>query len=102
MPDVMPAPRLAVNGLRGRELPLQRVRDLRADSDRLLRWYAESARDLPWRAPGTPAWHILVSEVMLQQTPVVRVLPAWERWCARWPTPAALNDDPPGEAVLAW
>jgi A/G-specific adenine glycosylase len=39
---------------------------------------------------------------MLQQTPVVRVLPAWERWCARWPTPAALSADPPGEAVLAW
>lgn len=68
----------------------------------LVDWFAEHARDLPWRQPGTPAWHVLVSEVMLQQTPVVRVLPAYRAWLERWPTPAALAADPPGEAVRMW
>ena len=66
------------------------------------RWYEENARDLPWRKPGTSAWAVLVSEVMLQQTPVVRVLPAWEAWLARWPVPAALADDTPAEAIRMW
>ncbi len=48
------------------------------------------------------AWPILVSEVMLQQTPVTRVVPVWEQWLARWPTPAALAADPPGEAIRMW
>jgi A/G-specific adenine glycosylase len=65
-------------------------------------WYAGAARDLPWRRPGTCAWGVLVSEVMLQQTPVARVVPVWERWLARWPSPAALAADEPGEAVRAW
>ena len=65
-------------------------------------WYAEAARDLPWRLPGTSAWAVLVSEVMLQQTPVARVLPAYEAWLERWPTPAALAADEPGEAVRMW
>jgi A/G-specific adenine glycosylase len=67
-----------------------------------LEWYDENARDLPWRAPGVGAWAILVSEVMLQQTPVVRVLPAWRAWLARWPTPAALAADTPAEAIRMW
>ena len=54
----------------------------RRDGHRLVRPHA---RDLPWRQPGTGAWGVLVSEVMLQQTPVVRVLPAWRAWMARWP-----------------
>ena len=45
---------------------------------------------------------MLVSEVMLQQTPVVRVLPAWQRWMQRWPRPADLAADAPGEAIRAW
>lgn len=65
-------------------------------------WYAASARDLPWRRPGRDAWGVLVSEVMLQQTPVDRVVPAWEAWLARWPHPAALAADAPGEAVRQW
>ncbi|MDT7573256.1 MAG: A/G-specific adenine glycosylase, partial [Actinomycetota bacterium] len=65
-------------------------------------WYAGAARDLPWRRPGTPPWAVLVSEVMLQQTPVARVLPAYEAWLHRWPTPAALAADQPGEAVRMW
>jgi A/G-specific adenine glycosylase len=68
----------------------------------LLGWYARSARDLPWRAPGIGAWPVLVSEAMLQQTPVRRVLPAWTCWLERWPTPAALAADSPGEAVRLW
>lgn len=65
-------------------------------------WYAEHARDLPWRAPGVGAWPILVSEVMLQQTPVVRVEPVWREWVARWPVPAALAADSPAEAIRVW
>ena len=68
----------------------------------ILAWYAASARDLPWRQPGTSAWAILVSEIMLQQTPVARVLPAYAAWMARWPTPAALAADRPADAVRQW
>src|SRR3954452_711463 len=65
-------------------------------------WYESNARDLPWRAADTTPWGVLVSEVMLQQTPVVRVLPAWSSWLRRWPEPAALAAEPPGEAIRAW
>jgi A/G-specific adenine glycosylase len=68
----------------------------------VLDWYAAHARDLPWRAPGASPWSVLVSEVMLQQTPVARVLPAHQAWLTRWPTPAALAADPAGEAVRQW
>lgn len=68
----------------------------------VLNWYGDHARVLPWRAPGVDGWAVLVSEVMLQQTPVARVLPVYEAWLTRWPAPAALAADPPGEAVLAW
>jgi A/G-specific adenine glycosylase len=57
---------------------------------------------LPWRAADCPPWGVLVSEIMLQQTPVVRVLPVWEEWLRRWPEPAALAREPAGEAVRAW
>ena len=70
--------------------------------ERLLPWYAAAARELPWRAAEATPWGVLVSEIMLQQTPVARVLPAWEAWLARWPTPAALAADAPGEAVRMW
>ncbi|HEX8305115.1 MAG TPA: A/G-specific adenine glycosylase [Jatrophihabitans sp.] len=65
-------------------------------------WFTECARDLPWRRPGTPAWSVLVSEVMLQQTPVARVLPVYRSWLERWPGPADLAADSPGEAVRMW
>lgn len=65
-------------------------------------WYAASARELPWRRPGTSAWAVLVSEVMLQQTPVSRVLPVYDAWLERWPTPDDLAAEPAGEAVRAW
>ncbi len=68
----------------------------------VLAWYGRQARDLPWRSPGATPWSVLVSEIMLQQTPVARVLPAYRAWLARWPTPAALAADPPGEAIRQW
>ncbi|PZQ91774.1 MAG: adenine glycosylase [Leifsonia xyli] len=69
---------------------------------RVAAWFAAGHRPLPWRAPGFPAWGVLVSEFMLQQTPVARVIPRLEDWLARWPTPADLAAVPPGEAVRAW
>lgn len=71
-------------------------------ADAVLGWYAAHARDLPWRAPEVSPWAVLVSEIMLQQTPVSRVLPAYQAWLARWPTPAAQAADPAGEAVRQW
>ena len=71
-------------------------------ADELSTWYAAAQRDLPWRRAGTSAWAVLVSEVMLQQTPVARVIPAYGAWLERWPTPAALAADAPGEAVRMW
>ncbi|HEX3705446.1 MAG TPA: A/G-specific adenine glycosylase [Mycobacteriales bacterium] len=73
-----------------------------AFSTRVRRWYDANARELPWRAPDASPWGVLVSEVMLQQTPVVRVLPAWASWMSRWPTPADLAVEAPGEAVREW
>jgi len=68
----------------------------------LASWYARSARDLPWRHPSATPWAVLVSEIMLQQTPVSRVLPAYTEWLARWPTASALAASSPGDAVRAW
>ena len=68
----------------------------------VLAWYADHARDLPWRADDVSPWGVLVSEVMLQQTPVARVLPVWRVWMASWPAPADLAGDSPGDAVRAW
>jgi len=68
----------------------------------VLDWYAESARDLPWRRPGASPWAVMVSEFMLQQTQVARVLPVYETWLERWPTPRDLAAEPSGEAVRAW
>jgi A/G-specific adenine glycosylase len=68
----------------------------------VLAWYAANQRDLPWRAPQASPWAVLVSEIMLQQTPVARVLPAYLAWLERWPTPAALAASPAGEAIRQW
>ncbi|MDY0909173.1 A/G-specific adenine glycosylase [Microbacterium sp. CFBP9034] len=68
----------------------------------LIAWYRENARDLPWRRPGFGAWGTLVSEFMLQQTPVNRVIPHLEAWLERWPAPASLAADAPAEAVRQW
>ena len=68
----------------------------------VLEWYAGHARDLPWRRPEATPWAVMVSEFMLQQTPVARVLPVFESWMSVWPTPGALAAAPSGEAVRAW
>jgi A/G-specific adenine glycosylase len=68
----------------------------------VLDWFTDSARELPWRRPDISPWAVLVSEVMLQQTPVSRVLPAYLGWLDRWPRPADLAADLPGEAVRMW
>jgi A/G-specific adenine glycosylase len=72
------------------------------DPAAIVRWYESHARDLPWRRPTVSAWAVLVSEVMLQQTPVARVLPAYESWLARWPTAASLAAASPADAVRQW
>ena len=68
----------------------------------VLAWYARHARDLPWRGPGATPWSVLVSEIMLQQTPVARVLPEYLSWIARWPTAPSLAAEPAGEAIRQW
>lgn len=72
----------------------------------LSQWYAANARDLPWRRPEFHerfgAWGVLVSEIMLQQTPVARVVAPLESWLARWPTPTAMSQASPAEVVQQW
>ena len=70
--------------------------------DPVLQWYDANARVLPWREPTAGAWAVMVSEFMLQQTPVARVLPAYQAWLERWPKPVDLAVEAPGEAVRAW
>ena len=70
--------------------------------DELLEWYDRSRRDLPWREPGVSAWQILVSEFMLQQTPVARVLPIWTDWVRRWPTASATAAASAADVLRAW
>jgi A/G-specific adenine glycosylase len=71
-------------------------------ANELLDWYDRSSRDLPWRAAGVSAWQILVSEFMLQQTPVSRVLPVWTDWVRRWPTPSATAAASAADVLRAW
>ncbi|MCL6549797.1 MAG: A/G-specific adenine glycosylase [Acidothermus cellulolyticus] len=78
------------------QAPAQRV------VSRVLAWYRRHGRDLPWRRPDVTPWQVLVSEVMLQQTPVSRVLPVYAMWTARWPTPQSLAAATPADAVRAW
>ena len=66
----------------------------------IIDWFKKNKRDLPWRK--TDAWGVLVSEIMLQQTPVQRVLPVYNEWMKRWPTPAHLANATPAEVITAW
>ncbi|WP_435154531.1 A/G-specific adenine glycosylase [Amycolatopsis sacchari] len=72
------------------------------DAETLIDWFDRTARDLPWRRPECTGWGVLVSEIMLQQTPVARVQPIWEEWLARWPVPSALAAESQGEVLRAW
>jgi A/G-specific adenine glycosylase len=67
----------------------------------LLHWFAANARDLPWRHTRDP-YAILVSELMLQQTQVARVIPRYLAWLERWPTPSDLAQASPADAIRAW
>jgi A/G-specific adenine glycosylase len=69
--------------------------------ERLLAWFGERGRELPWRRTRDP-YAILVSEVMAQQTQVDRVVPRWERWLERWPTIEALADASPANVIREW
>lgn len=66
----------------------------------ITQWFAKNKRDLPWRT--TTPWGVMVSEFMLQQTPVARVLPKWNEWMQRWPTPAELAIATPAQVITAW
>ncbi len=68
----------------------------------LIGWYDRERRDLPWRNPDVSAWQILVSEFMLQQTPVARVLPVWTEWVRRWPTASATAAATTADVLRAW
>jgi A/G-specific adenine glycosylase len=68
---------------------------------RLSAWFREHGRDLPWRKTRDP-YAILVSEVMLQQTQVARVVPRWVEWLERWPDVEALAAASPADAIRAW
>jgi A/G-specific adenine glycosylase len=72
------------------------------DATELLTWYEREQRDLPWRRPGVTPWQVLVSEFMLQQTPVARVEPVWLDWVARWPTPSATAAASAADVLRAW
>src|SRR5690554_3752768 len=64
-------------------------------------WFDSHARDLPWRDPECSPWGVLVSEVMLQQTPVARVEPVWREWLARWPSAATFAASGADEVLRA-
>jgi A/G-specific adenine glycosylase len=70
--------------------------------NQLIDWYERSRRELPWREPDVSPWQILVSEFMLQQTPVARVLPIWQEWVRRWPTPSATAAASAADVLRAW
>ena len=65
-------------------------------------WFQANARDLPWRAKHTTAWQVLVSEIMLQQTPAERVAPAYLGWIDRWPDAASLAKATPADVLRQW
>lgn len=87
------------DGPEDRQLPIGTAR---IAVRRIMSWYGQHARDLPWRRPEVTPWAIMVSEVMLQQTPVERVRSPWQAWLEQWPTPVSLAVASPGEAVRAW
>lgn len=76
--------------------------DLPALQARLSAWYAAVARPLPWREADTTPWGVLVSEIMLQQTPASRVQGPWRAWMETWPTPSRLAAAPVADVLRAW
>ncbi|WP_020496187.1 A/G-specific adenine glycosylase [Sciscionella marina] len=72
------------------------------ETELLTDWFRAEGRDLPWRRPECDGWGVLVSEIMLQQTPVKRVLPAWEAWLRDWPKPSDCAAASQGQVLRAW
>lgn len=80
-------------------------RDTRKVSDihtTLIAWFKKNARDLPWRTSDTTPWQVLVSEIMLQQTPASRVAPQYEAWIHRWPDAQSLSAASPADVIRQW
>src|SRR6266446_5688944 len=86
---------------KARVLPVPAPPDRRRFRTRLLTWYGRHGRDLPWRSTDDP-YHILVSEIMLQQTQVDRVLPKYGEWLAKYPSFEALAAAPDQQVVDTW
>src|ERR687898_2326324 len=86
-------------GERARALPRTPAR--RKFRRRLLDWYDRNGRTLPWRETSDP-YHILVSEIMLQQTQVDRVLPKYHEWLGKYPSFEVLAEAPASEVVATW
>lgn len=84
-----------------KKVPLPTETQRRTFRRQLLKWYDAHGRDLPWRNTDDP-YHILVSEVMLQQTQVDRVLPKYAEWLGKYPSLAALADAPIGDVAQTW
>src|ERR1700686_3540490 len=102
MPTRRPAKRTARQTKAKRKPPpLPAPGDRRLFRRRLLAWYRRHGRDLPWRKTDDP-YHILVSEIMLQQTQVDRVLPKYAEWLQKFPSMHALAAASEGEINQAW
>ena len=96
----MPAKRIAPKP-KPTPLPLPAPPERRRFRSRLLAWYGRYGRDLPWRKTADP-YHILVSEIMLQQTQVDRVLPKYAEWLDKYPSLGALAAAPDQEVTQTW
>jgi A/G-specific adenine glycosylase len=97
----MPAKRKAAQARRAAPVTLPAPVDRRRFRRRLLTWYSRHGRDLPWRKTSDP-YHILVSEIMLQQTQVDRVLPKYAEWLEKYPSLHALADAPETDVSATW
>jgi len=88
-------------GKRLKPQPLPPATDRQRFRRRLLSWYRRHGRDLPWRHTQNP-YHILVAEIMLQQTQVDRVVPKYKEWLGKYPTFESLAATTPGRASRIW
>ncbi|HEV2983282.1 MAG TPA: A/G-specific adenine glycosylase [Vicinamibacterales bacterium] len=93
--------RSSAEGGPGARGPIPAAPDRRRFRERLLTWYRRHGRDLPWRKTADP-YHILVSEIMLQQTQVDRVLPKYAEWLQKYPSLHALAEAPEHEVARTW
>jgi A/G-specific adenine glycosylase len=97
----MPAKRTARRKAKQRALPIPEPPERRRFRQRLLTWYRANGRDLPWRKTDDP-YHILVSEIMLQQTQVDRVLPKYAEWLVKYPSFETLASAPESDVAATW